>query len=262
MSIDIHNLQIAYNDKIIIPCANLKIPENKITILIGPNGCGKSTLLKSIIKIIPIKKGEIFLNGVNIKTLSQKKLAQQIALLPQFPTIPDGINVKNLVSYGRFPHQKLLSGLRKQDYDIIDWAIEKTGISGFKNRSVEKLSGGQRQRVWIALALAQKTDILILDEPTTYLDMAHQLEILELLQKLNKENKMTILMVLHELNHASKFADNIVGMKKGNIIFEGSPNEVINTENLKKLYEIEATLVKDEKKGYPICMDYSIINEN
>ena len=262
MNIDIHNLQIAYNDKIIIPCANLKIPENKITILIGPNGCGKSTLLKSIMKIIPIKKGDISLNGINIKTLPQKKLAQQIALLPQSPTIPDGINVKNLVAYGRFPHQKPLSGLTKQDYNIIEWAIEKTGISELKDINVKKLSGGQRQRVWIALALAQKTDILILDEPTTYLDMAHQLEILELLQKLNKENKITILMVLHELNHASKFADNIVGMKNGNVIFEGTPNDVINTENLKKLYEIEATLIKDETKGYPICIDYSIINEN
>lgn len=261
MGIRTHNLQVNYDEKIIIPSLNLEIPENKVSILIGPNGCGKSTLLKSIMRIIPIKKGKIFLNDKDMKSLSQREIANKISILPQTPIIPDGIDVKNLISYGRFPHKKSLSGLNKEDYEIINWAMEKTGILNIKDCIVSELSGGQRQRVWISLALAQKTDTIILDEPTTYLDMAHQLEVLELLQELNRNNKTTIIMVIHELNHATKFADNIIGMKKGKIVFQGNPSDVITKENLRLLYEIDATLVKNEEKGYPICMDYSIINE-
>lgn len=261
MGIRTHNLQVNYDEKIIIPSLNLEIPENKVSILIGPNGCGKSTLLKSIMRIIPIKKGKIFLNDKDMKSLSQREIANKISILPQTPIIPDGIDVKNLISYGRFPHKKSLSGLNKEDYEIINWAMEKTGILNIKDCIVSELSGGQRQRVWISLALAQKTDTIILDEPTTYLDMAHQLEVLELLQELNRNNKTTIIMVIHELNHATKFADNIIGMKKGDIVFQGNPSDVITKENLRLLYEIDATLIKNEEKGYPICMDYSIINE-
>lgn len=262
MRIRTQNLQVNYDEKIIIPSLNLEIPENKVTILIGPNGCGKSTLLKSIMRIIPIKSGKIFLDDKDMKSLSQREIANKISILPQTPIVPEGIDVKNLISYGRFPHKKSLSGLNKEDYEIINWAMEKTGILDIKDRIVSNLSGGQRQRVWISLALAQKTSTIILDEPTTYLDMAHQLEVLELLQKLNRNNKTTIIMVIHELNHATKFADNIIGMKNGNVLFQGDPSNVITKENLKLLYEIDATLVKNEEKGYPICMDYSIINEN
>ena len=262
MRIRTQNLQVNYDEKIIIPSLNLEIPENKVTILSGPNGCGKSTLLKSIMRIIPIKSGKIFLDDKDMKSLSQREIANKISILPQTPIVPEGIDVKNLISYGRFPHKKSLSGLNKEDYEIINWAMEKTGILDIKDRIVSNLSGGQRQRVWISLALAQKTNTIILDEPTTYLDMAHQLEVLELLQKLNRNNKTTIIMVIHELNHATKFADNIIGMKNGNVLFQGDPSNVITKENLKLLYEIDATLVKNEEKGYPICMDYSIINEN
>lgn len=262
MGIEIRNLQAAYEDRIVIPCADLIIPEGKITMMIGQNGCGKSTLLKSIARILPIKNGEIFLDGNNIKKMSQKAIARKMAVLPQSPLVPEGIFVKDLVGYGRFPYQKLMSGLTKEDHSIVDWAMEKTGVYELKERKVEELSGGQRQRVWISLALAQKTDILLLDEPTTYLDMAHQLEILELLQKLNKEDKRTIVVVIHELNHAAKFADHIIGMKRGEILFEGAPKDVICVENLRKLYQIEAVLVRNEKKGYPVCMDYSLIHEN
>ena len=222
--------------------------------MIGPNGCGKSTLLKSIARILPIKKGEVLLDGTNIKKLSQKLIAQKMAVLPQTPLVPEGITVKDLVAYGRFPYQKPFSGLKKADHE---WAMQRTGVFELKDRKVEELSGGQRQRVWISLTLAQKTNILILDEPTTYLDMAHQLEILELLQTLNAEEHTTIIMVIHELNHAAKFADHIIGMRQGRILFEGSPNDVIHVENLRKLYEIEAVLIQNEKKGYPVCIDYS-----
>ncbi|BAK81553.1 ABC transporter ATP-binding protein [Candidatus Arthromitus sp. SFB-rat-Yit] len=261
MGIKTQNLQINYDEKIIIPSLNLEIPENKVTILIGPNGCGKSTLLKSIMRIIPIKNGKIFLNDKDMKSLSQKEIANKISILPQTPIVPDGIDVKNLISYGRFPHKKSLSGLNKEDYEIINWAMEKTNILNIKDSIVSELSGGQRQRVWISLALAQKTDMIILDEPTTYLDMSHQLEVLELLQDLNRKDKTTIIMVIHELNHATKFADNIIGMKNGNAIFQGNPSDVITRENLRLLYEIDATLIKNEEKGYPICVDYSIIDE-
>ena len=261
MSIEIKELQAGYQDTIIIERANLSIPKGKITMMIGQNGCGKSTLLKSISRILPVKKGDILLNGVNLKKMAQKEIAKKMAILPQSPLVPEGILVKDLVAYGRFPYQKPMSGLKKEDHEIIEWAMKKTGVFELQNKPVEELSGGQRQRVWISLALAQKTEILVLDEPTTYLDMAHQLEILELLKKLNKEEGTTIIMVIHELNHATKFADHIIGMKKGKVLFEGAPNEVITVENLKALYEIEAVLTTSQSGDYPICMDYSLVRE-
>ena len=261
MSIEIKELQAGYQDTIIIERANLSIPKGKITMMIGQNGCGKSTLLKSISRILPVKKGEILLNGVNLKKMAQKEIAKKMAILPQSPLVPEGILVKDLVAYGRFPYQKPMSGLKKEDHEIIEWAMKKTGVFELQNKPVEELSGGQRQRVWISLALAQKTEILVLDEPTTYLDMAHQLEVLELLKKLNKEEGTTIIMVIHELNHATKFADHIIGMKKGKVLFEGAPNEVITVENLKALYEIEAVLTTSQSGDYPICMDYSLVRE-
>ncbi len=259
MSIEVKNLQAAYGKNVIIPCANIKIPKGKITMLIGKNGCGKSTLLKSIARILPIREGQLLLDGEDMNKISQKDVAKKIAVLPQSPIVPEGISVKKLVSYGRFPYQKPLSGLGKQDYEIVDWAMKKTGVYELKDRKVEELSGGQRQRVWIALTLAQKTDILLLDEPTTYLDMAHQLEILELLKQLNVDEYVTIVMVIHELNHASKFGDHIVGMKDGKILFEGAPKDVIHVQHLRELYEIEATLVNSKDDTYPICIDYTLL---
>lgn len=258
MAIEIKNLQAAYENRVIIPSASLSIPEGKVTMLIGPNGCGKSTLLKSVAGILPVKQGEVLLDGQPIPNIPRKALAKKMAVLPQSPIVPEGILVKDLVAYGRFPYQKPFAGLNKEDHRIIRESMEKTGVLELADRKVEELSGGQRQRVWIALALAQKTKILILDEPTTYLDMAHQLEVLELLRKLNHEEGTTVIMVIHELNHASKFADHIIGMKKGQVLFAGSSKDVITKENLRQLYEIEAVLVENEGAGYPICMDYAI----
>lgn len=261
MEIKINGLSTGYGDKMIIKNLNTIIPDGSFTMIIGQNGCGKSTLLKTLSRIIKPKSGTIFIGNNELGKIKNKSLAKKIAVLPQNPMVPEGIKVHELIAYGRFPYQKPFSGLSSKDYEIIDWAMEKTGISELKNSVLSELSGGQRQRAFIAMALAQKTDILLLDEPTTYLDIAHQLEILTLLKKLNLEENVTIIAVVHELNQACKFATNIIGMNAGKIIFEGHPMDVITKENLKLAYEIDAELYVDRKKGYPICIDYGACHE-
>lgn len=257
-AIEVKDLDVAYEQKYIIKNMNLEIPKGKITMIIGSNGCGKSTLLKTIARIITPKKGEIKLDGVSLKAQAPKEIAKKMAVLPQSPIVPSGLLVKELVSYGRFPYQSAMGGLKEKDIEMVNWAMKVTGIAEFSERSVDSLSGGQRQRAWIAMALAQETEILVLDEPTTYLDMAYQLEILMLLQKLNKEENRTIVMVLHELNNATKFADYLIGVKEGEVVFRGKPLDVITNENLYTLYGIDAKLQLDETGQYPICVDFSI----
>ena len=186
-------VEIGYGDHSIINNLDVEIPDGKVTSIIGPNGCGKSTLLKALSRLLTIKNGEIQLDGQNIHTQSTKEIAKKIAILPQTPEVADGLTVGELVSYGRFPHQKGFGRLSAEDKKEIDWALNVTGTSEFRHRSINDLSGGQRQRVWIAMALAQKTDIIFLDEPTTYLDISHQLEILELVQQLNKNKVVPLL---------------------------------------------------------------------
>ena len=253
-------IKISYEKVDILKEVDITIPMNKITIIIGPNGCGKSTLLKSLSRIIKYQ-GNVFLNGLDIQKLHTKELAKKIAILSQSPEIMNGFKVEELISYGRFPYLKPLENLSKKDKEIIDWAIKITGIDEYRNKKIENLSGGQRQRVWIAMSLAQETPIIFLDEPTTYLDLAHQLEVLELLDKLNKEEKRTIVMVLHDLNHASKFADYIIAMKKGIIIKKGTPKEVITNENLKEIFNIDAKIEIDLEANKPICIDYKLIKD-
>ena len=257
-AIEVKDLDVAYEQKYIIKNMNLEIPKGKITMIIGSNGCGKSTLLKTIARIITPKKGEIKLDGVSLKAQAPKEIAKKMAVLPQSPIVTSGLLVKELVSYGRFPYQSAMGGLKEKDIEMVNWAMKVTGIAEFSERSVDSLSGGQRQRAWIAMALAQETEILVLDEPTTYLDMAHQLEILMLLRKLNKEENRTIVMVLHELNNATKFADYLIGVKEGEVVFRGKPLDVITNENLYTLYGIDAKLQLDETGQYPICVDFSI----
>ncbi len=257
-AISVKNLDVAYDDKYIINNLNLEIPKGKITMIVGSNGCGKSTLLKSIARIIAPKKGDVKIDGMSLKESAPKEIAKRMAVLPQSPIVPSGLLVRELVSYGRFPYLNAMGGLKKDDVEMVNWAMQCTGISEFADRTVDSLSGGQRQRVWIAMTLAQGTDILVLDEPTTYLDMAHQLEILELLKKLNKEQNRTIVMILHELNNATKFADHLIGFKSGEIVFQGTPLEVITEENLFKLYGIKATLQLDQNGRYPICVDFEL----
>ncbi|WP_042352890.1 ABC transporter ATP-binding protein [Bacillus massiliigorillae] len=255
------NLNIGYDERLIVKNLSVKIPDKKITVIIGPNGCGKSTLLKAITRIIPFHSGSVILDGENIKKDSTKKLAQKLAILPQTPESASGLTVGELVSYGRFPYQKGFGRLTKKDYEVIDWALEVTGTQEFKFRSVDALSGGQRQRVWIAMALAQETEMIFLDEPTTYLDMAHQLEVLELLQKLNQEQERTIVMVLHDLNQAARFADYIIALKDGEIIKAGDCEEVIDKDVLKKVFNIDAEIGRDPRTNKPMCLTYHLVKD-
>ena len=253
------DLNISYGNLDIVKDLNLNIPKGKITTIIGANGCGKSTVLKTIARILQPKSGEIYVNDKNIKDQSSKELAKTMAVLPQSPQAPSGLTVEELIAYGRFPHQRGFGKLKKEDTDIVSWALEVTGISEFRERPIEALSGGQRQRAWIAMALAQQTDILVLDEPTTYLDLAHQLEVLNLLEELNKKQGTTIVMVIHELNNAARFADHMIGVKKGKIACEGSSYEVMTKENLKELFNIDAEIVSDPRTGKPVCITYDMV---
>ncbi len=253
------DLNISYGNLDIVKDLNLEIPKGKITTIIGANGCGKSTILKTIARILQPKSGDIFINDKNIKDQSSKELAKTMAVLPQSPQAPSGLTVEELISYGRFPHQKGFGKMKKEDKDIVSWALEATGISEFRDRKIEALSGGQRQRAWIAMALAQQTDILVLDEPTTYLDLAHQLEVLNLLEELNKKQGTTIVMVIHELNNAARFADHMIGVKKGKIACQGSAYEVMTKENLKELFNIDAEIVSDPRTNKPVCITYDMI---
>ena len=253
------NLNISYGNLDIVKDLNLDIPKGKITTIIGSNGCGKSTILKTIARIIQAKSGDIFVNNINIKEQSPKDLAKVMAVLPQSPQAPSGLTVEELIAYGRFPHQKGFGKMRKEDEDIVTWALQSTGIEEFRERPIEALSGGQRQRAWIAMALAQQTEILILDEPTTYLDLAHQLEILKLLEELNRKQGTTIVMVIHELNNAARFADHMIGVKKGKVVCEGTAHEVMTKENLKELFNIDAEIVEDPRNNKPVCLTYDML---
>jgi len=252
-------LNISYDEQLIVKNLSVKIPDRKITTIIGSNGCGKSTLLKAITRIISQQSGTVLLDGKDISKENTKILAKKMTILPQSPESAAGLSVGELVSYGRFPYQKGFGRITKKDYEIIDWALEVTGLLDFKFRSVDSLSGGQRQRVWIAMALAQETDIIFLDEPTTYLDMAHQLEVLELLQKLNIEQERTIVMVLHDLNHAARFADYIIALKEGHIVKAGNCEEVMTPEVLKKVFQIDAQIGRDPRTKKPMCLTYNLL---
>ncbi|TCP22681.1 iron complex transport system ATP-binding protein [Scopulibacillus darangshiensis] len=254
-------LNVSYGERLIVTDLTVQIPDQKITTIIGPNGCGKSTLLKAMTRIIAHKSGKIMLDGKSISGENTKHLAKKMALLPQTPESSSGLNVGELVSYGRYPYQKGFGRLTKRDIEVIDWALNVTGTAEYKDSPVDELSGGQRQRVWIAMSLAQETDIIFLDEPTTYLDMAHQLEVLELLQKLNREQNRTIIMVLHDLNQAARFADYIIALKKGQIVKAGTCKDVIQADVLKEVFHIDAEIGRDPRTNKPMCMTYNLLEE-
>jgi iron complex transport system ATP-binding protein len=258
-SVRAEQISVAYDDNVIIDGLSIAIPLKKTTTIIGPNGCGKSTLLKAIGRILDLKKGSIYIDCNDIHRLSTKELARQMAILPQSPIAPEGVTVEELISYGRFPHQKGLGKLSNDDKEIIQWAMKATNLEKERYQTVDSLSGGQRQRVWIAMALAQETEIILLDEPTTYLDMAYQLEVLELLEELNQSYGSTIVMVLHDLNLASRFADYMVALRNGKIVSAGSPEEVMTHAVLKEVYQIDANIVKDAISNRPLCMSYQLL---
>lgn len=257
--IETQSLDISYDDSLIVEDLDLRIPAGKITSIIGPNGCGKSTILKAIGRILKHKAGVVCLDGQDISQLSTREVAKKMAILPQTPTAPNGLTVGELIAYGRFPHQKGFGKLTEEDKKIVNWALAVTKLSEFEHREVDNLSGGQRQRVWIAMALAQQTELILLDEPTTYLDLAHQLEILELLQELNQTQGCTIAMVLHDLNLAARFSDYMVAISQGKIICHGSPTEVMVPAVLKNAFHIQADIMIEPRTGRPICLTYDLI---
>lgn len=237
--IEIKNLSFSYDkNHEFMKDINLKVAEGEITTILGPNGSGKSTLLSMLTGINKSFQGQIIVEGEDIKNLKQKEIAKKIASLHQHNSVPGDIKVSELVSYGRMPHKSYFSSTTKEDEDIVQWAIKRTGLEKLKDKAVSDLSGGERQRVFLSMALAQKSSILFLDEPTTYLDIYHQIELLELVKELKEREKLTIVMVLHDINQALTYSDNIIVMKKGQVISSGKTKDIINMKLLEDVYNI------------------------
>ncbi|TFE26096.1 ABC transporter ATP-binding protein [Cohnella luojiensis] len=256
-----NQLSLAYGSRQIVQELNLHVPDGLITALVGANGSGKSTILKAMARILTPMQGGVYLDGKIIHRQPTKEVARHLAILPQNPSSPEGLTVRELVSFGRYPHQKGFGNLNAEDNRMIEWALQATGMSAFSMRPVDQLSGGQRQRAWIAMALAQGTEVLLLDEPTTFLDMAHQMEVMTLLEKLNKEQKRTIIMVVHDLNHAARYAQHLVALKDGTILYEGNPEVVMTPQMLRDVFNIDADVIPDPRTGAPLCLPYGLAEE-
>ncbi|HIU63589.1 MAG TPA: ABC transporter ATP-binding protein [Candidatus Avacidaminococcus intestinavium] len=241
--LEAQNISVHLAGTTILSDISLGIEQNKITSIIGPNGSGKSTLLKALARIIPCYQGAIFLDEKNIKTFSHKEIAQKIAILTQSPEAPADLTVKDLVELGRFPYRSWWKKETDDDQSSVEWALQQTNLLSFAGRIVNTLSGGERQRAWIAMALAQKPEVLLLDEPTTYLDIAHQLEVMLLLKKLNQETGLTVVMVLHDLNHAFQFSDNIAVIKEGHLWASGNTSATITEELLKEVFKVQVDIL-------------------
>lgn len=254
------DLQIAYDKRIIVDSLNISIPQGKITALVGANGSGKSTILKTMSRLLKPSKGHVILDGKKIHQVSTKQIAKELAILPQNPTAPGGLTVTELIAYGRSPHQSGFKVGNKEDQDMINWALKMTNLEEFKDRPIENLSGGQRQRAWIAMALAQDTFILFLDEPTTFLDMTHQLDVMNILKQLNETENRTIMMVVHDLNHASRYAEHMIAIKNGQVRASGAPKDVMTCEILEDVFNIKADILIDPRSGVPLCLPYETCN--
>ena len=253
-ALHVKDVSVGYGERTVLDTLNVDIKRGAVTSIVGPNGCGKSTLLRTMSRLLNPAKGEIVLDGKSIHDIPTRKLATQLGLLPQTPIAPDGIVVADLVGRGRTPHQGILGRWSQQDYDIVAEALETTGISDLAERSIDELSGGQRQRVWIAMALAQRTETLLLDEPTTYLDVKHQLDVLDLLTELNHDRGTTIVMVLHDLNLAARYSDELVAVSGGKVFAHGHPREVITKENVKSVFGIDSVIITDPVSDQPAVM--------
>lgn len=248
------HLTLTYNGTPIVQDLTLAIPTGKITVLVGANGCGKSTLLRGLARLLKPTQGAVYLDGKSIAQRPTKLVAQQLGLLSQNPMAPEGLTVKDLVAQGRYPYQNWMQQWSSQDEQFVQQALETTNLSEFSNRPLETLSGGQRQRAWIAMSLAQNTEILLLDEPTTFLDLAHQVEVLDLLYDLNQHQGRTIVMVLHDLNQASRYADYLVAMKAGWIFAAGKPQTVITEEMIQAVFDLKCRIYLDPLTGTPMCI--------
>lgn len=247
-------LVAGYDNKPIIQGIDLLIPSNQISVIIGANGCGKSTLLKTLARLIKPISGSITLDDKPLAKIPPRQLARVLGLLPQSPIVPEGISVTDLVGRGRFPHQSLFGGWSKKDSEAVAEAMSIMNITQFANHHIDELSGGQRQRVWIAMALAQQTDILFLDEPTTFLDITYQVEILDLLTDLNRQYGTTIVMVLHDINLSARYADHLFALHGGKLVAEGQPSQVITSTLVKDIFGLNCSVIEDPISGSPLVV--------
>jgi iron complex transport system ATP-binding protein len=253
-SLSAENLAVGYDQRQIIDDLSVKIPAGKISVIVGANACGKSTLLKTLARLLKPSKGTVLLDGKSIHQIPTREVATRLGLLPQSPTAPEGITVADLVGRGRYPRQGWIRQWTSADDEAIADAMTSTDVLEIADRPIDELSGGQRQRVWIAMALAQETGILLLDEPTTFLDLTHQFEVLDLLVDLNKRDDRTIVLVLHDLNQACRFGDHLIAMKDGAIVAEGNPDEVITEQVVQDVFGLAVKVIPDPVAGTPMVV--------
>jgi iron complex transport system ATP-binding protein len=253
-----HDLTLAYDKATIIETLGLTIPAGKITALVGPNGCGKSTLLRGLARLLKPRGGTVLLDGQDIHRLPTRDLAKQLGILPQGPVAPEGLTVRELVAQGRYPHQSWFQQWATDDEAAVTKALAITGMTELAERPVDALSGGQRQRAWIAMTLAQETSIILLDEPTTFLDLSHQIEVLHLLERLNRDEGRTIVMVVHDLNHATRHAQHIVALNNGQVVANGEPRTIVTPTLLRDVFGVEADVLPDPRTGLPLCLPYGL----
>ncbi|GAA0944897.1 ABC transporter ATP-binding protein [Actinocorallia libanotica] len=253
-SLTAEHLTLGYGDRTVVESLDLAVPPGKITVIVGANACGKSTLLRSLSRLLSPRGGRVVLDGREVHRMPAKELARTLGLLPQSPVAPEGITVLDLVGRGRHPHQGLFSRWKHEDDVAVAAALEATRTTELADRSVDELSGGQRQRVWIAMALAQQTDLLLLDEPTTFLDASHQVEVLDLLTDLNRDRGTTIVMVLHDLNLAARYADHLIALAGGGLHAAGPPAEVLTEDTVRTVFDLESRIIEDPVSGRPLML--------
>ena len=247
------NITVKYDDRVISRNLSVKIPHGSFTVIVGPNACGKSTVLRTLSKIIKPSKGQVLLDGKQITTYKSKEVARKLGLLPQSSTAPDGITVANLIAHGRYPYQNIFQGWTDEDETAVLSAMHVTNTNELSHRFVDELSGGQRQRVWVAMVLAQQTPLLLLDEPTTFLDIAHQIELLELFKDLNQQGN-TLVAVLHDLNHAARYANHMIAMKDGQIIAQGDPREIVTAQLVEEVFGLKSMIIEDPISLTPLVV--------
>lgn len=252
--LEARDLRLAYGDNVVVDGLDLDILDGTVTAVIGPNGCGKSTLLRALGRLMPTKRGHVLLDGTRIDRIPTRDVAKVLGVLPQAPIAPEGLTVADLVARGRHPHQAWYRQWSSDDEDAVAEALGWTGMTEFAERTIDALSGGQRQRVWISMALAQGTDVLLLDEPTTFLDLAHQVDVLDLVERLHHEAGRTVVMVLHDLNLAARYASRLVAMRSGAIVASGTPHEVLTESMLSEVFELDAQVVIDPVAGTPLVV--------
>jgi ABC-type cobalamin/Fe3+-siderophores transport system ATPase subunit len=259
MSLSARDITVGYDGRTISEGLSLELPAGRFTAIIGPNACGKSTLLRALSRLLKPRAGEVLLDGKDIHSLPAKAVARRLGLLPQSSIAPDGISVADLVARGRFPHQRLIRQWSAADEEAVAAAMAATGVTELSGELVDTLSGGQRQRVWVAMVLAQSTPIVLLDEPTTFLDIAHQIELLELCVRLNREQGTTMVAVLHDLNQAARYADHVVVMKAGRIVAQGDPRSVVTAELIGDVFGLPCRIIDDPETGTPLVIPRSTI---